>query len=62
MSWRLNTQNYGTRFAPVACTPKELVAMLDYGDRGITSLGLYGEKFKLTPRFHKSLASELGVP
>jgi len=62
MSWKLNTENYGTRFAPVACTPKELVAMLDYGDHGITSLGLYGEKFKLTPRFHKSLASELGVP
>lgn len=62
MSWMLNTQNYGTRFAPVACTPKELVSMLDYGGRGIMSLGFNGEKFKLTPRFHKSLASELGVP
>lgn len=62
MSWRLNTQNYGTRFAPIACTPKELVRMLDYGDRGIMSLGIDGERFKLTPRFHKSLASELGVP
>ncbi len=61
MKW-LSKDDYGTRFAPVACTPKQLVDMLDYGDRGITSLCLYGEKFKLTPRFHKSLASEFGVP
>lgn len=57
-----NEVDYGTRFAPVACTPKQLIGMLDYGDRGIMSIGLDGEKFKLTPRFHKSLASELGVP
>jgi len=62
MSYKLNTQNQGTRFVPVACTPGELVGMLDYGDRGITSLVVSGEKFRLTPRFHKSLASELGVP
>jgi len=61
MQW-LSKDDYGTRFAPVACTPKHIVDMLDYDDHGMTSLSLYGEKFKLTPRFHKSLASELGIP
>lgn len=54
--------NDGTRFVPLACTPKQLVQMLDYGDRGIEAISYEGEKFSLTPRFHKSLASQLGVP
>lgn len=50
------------RFIPVPCTPKQLVGMLDYGDKGIDALTYCGAKFQLTPRFHKSLAHELGVP
>ena len=51
-----------SRFVPLACTPKQLVGMLDYGDKGIESLSYGGEKYKLTPRFHKSLATQMGVP
>ena len=33
------------RFVPVACTPKQLVELLDYNDRGIESLNYSGEKY-----------------
>ena len=50
------------RFVPMACTPKQLVELLDYNDRGIESLNYSGEKYQITPRFRKSLATQLGVP
>ena len=50
------------RFVPVACTPKQLVELLDYSDKGIESLNYSGEKYQITPRFRKSLATQLGVP
>ena len=50
------------RFVPVACTPKQLVELLDYGDKGIESINYCGEKYHITPRFRKSLAAQFGLP
>jgi len=50
------------RFVPLTCTPRSLVDMMDYGDQKIESISYQGEKFRLTPRFHRSLVAQLGVP
>ena len=52
----------GDRFEPVPTTPKRLAEMLDCSNDRILGVRVGNETYKLSDRFYKSLASELGVP
>ena len=57
----LNTR-IGERFEPIPITPQEMVKSLDSDSSKINGLVLDGTTYKLSDRFYKTLAAELGIP
>ena len=57
----LNTR-IGERFEPIPITPHEMVKSLDSDSSKINGLVLDGATYKLSDRFYKTLAAELGIP
>ena len=57
----LNTR-IGERFEPIPITPQEMVKSLDSDSSKINGLVLDGATYKLSDRFYKTLAAELGIP
>ena len=57
----LNTR-IGERFEPIPITPQEMVKSLDSDSSKINGLVLGGTTYKLSDRFYKTLAAELGIP
>ena len=57
----LNTR-IGERFEPIPITPHEMVKSLDSDSSKINGLVLDGTTYKLSDRFYKTLAAELGIP
>ena len=57
----LNTR-IGERFEPIPITPQEMVKSLDSDSTKINGLVLDGTTYKLSDRFYKTLAAELGIP
>ena len=52
----------GDRFEPVSITPRQMVEMLDSDETRIKGLVIGQTTYKLSDRFYKTLASELGIP
>ena len=50
------------RFEPVPITPRQMVEALDCDETKIKSLVIDNSAYKLSDRFYKTLASELGIP
>ena len=50
------------RFEPVPLTPRQIVEALDCDDTKIKSLVIDNSAYKLSDRFYKTLAGELGIP
>ena len=60
---KINLDTYiGDRFEPVPVTPREMVGMLDCDASKINGLVIGQSTYKLSDRFYKTLASELGIP
>ena len=57
----LNTR-IGDRFEPVPITPRQMVEALDCDDTKIKGLVIGQTSYKLSDRFLKTLAAELGIP
>ena len=52
----------GDRFEPIPITPRQMVEALDCDDTKIKGLALGQTTYKLSDRFYKTLAAELGIP
>ena len=52
----------GDRFEPVRITPRQMVAALDCDETKIKGLTIGQTTYKLSNRFYKTLAGEMGVP
>ena len=52
----------GDRFEPVPITPRRMVEALDCDDTKIKGLVIGDTTYKLSDRFYKTLAAELGIP
>ena len=52
----------GDRFEPVPITPRRMVEALDCDDTHIKGLTINQTTYKLSNRFYKTLAGELGIP
>ena len=52
----------GERFEPVSITPRRMVEVLDCDDEKIKGLSIGQTTYKLSDRFYKTLAAELGIP
>ena len=52
----------GDRFEPVSITPRRMVEVLDCDDEKIKGLSIGQATYKLSDRFYKTLAAELGIP
>ncbi|MBR4654410.1 MAG: hypothetical protein IKO72_13710 [Kiritimatiellae bacterium] len=52
----------GDRFEPIPITPRQMVEVLDSDDEKIKGLVLGQTTYKLSDRFYKTLAGELGIP
>ena len=52
----------GDRFEPVPITPRQMVEALDSDEEKIKGLVLGQTTYKLSDRFYKTLAGELGIP
>ena len=52
----------GERFEPIAITPRQMVEALDSDEEKIKGLVLGQTTYKLSDRFYKTLAGELGIP
>jgi hypothetical protein len=52
----------GDRFEPIAITPRQMVEALDSDEEKIKGLVLGQTTYKLSDRFYKTLAGELGIP
>ena len=50
------------RFEPVPITPRQMVEALDCDETKIKSLVIDNSAYKLSDRFYKTLAGELGIP
>ena len=50
------------RFEPVPITPRQMVEALDCDETKIKSLVIDNSAYKLSDRFYKTLAAELGIP
>lgn len=52
----------GDRFESVSITPRRMVEVLDCDDEKIKGLSIGQTTYKLSDRFYKTLATELGIP
>ena len=52
----------GDRFEPIPITPRQMVEVLDCDDAKIKGLSIGQTTYKMSDRFYKTLASELGIP
>ena len=52
----------GDRFEPIPITPRRMVEVLDCDDEKIKGLSIGQTTYKLSDRFYKTLAAELGIP
>ena len=52
----------GDRFEPVPMTPRKMVEVLDCDETQIKGLVIGQTTYKLSDRFYKTLAAELGIP
>ena len=52
----------GDRFEPIPITPRQMVEALDSDEEKIKGLVLGQTTYKLSDRFYKTLAAELGIP
>ena len=51
-----------SRFEPVPITPRQMVGALDCDETKINGLVIDNSSYKLSDRFYKTLAGELGIP
>ena len=52
----------GDRFEPIPITPRQMVEVLDSDEEKIKGLVIGQTTYKLSDRFYKTLAAELGIP